>query len=737
MTVHILGVRHHSPACARLVHHVITTVRPATVLVEGPLDFNPRLPELLLPHTLPVALFTWAPDRRSSWLPLSDSSPELVALRAAQEVGAEARLCDLPAWHPAFEGRSRLDEDGGDALSRAWVDTLRERWQLDDEDALWDHLFELPLTYDALRARLEAWFLRLRDGRPAGPRDAPRELAMAQALAWAAPRGDVVLVCGGWHAPALEGWRDLPPVFPTVQTPPDAGAWIVPFSDQRLDSFAGYAAGMPMSGWQARAWAEGPDAVGEAALAHVVGWLRERGHPVSTADQIALHTTADALRRLRGHAALARVDVLDAITSVLVRDALPAPAPWTRRGPLPADTHPVLVEVARALAGERLGRLAPETPRPPLLHDVARLLDAHGLAPGALPRTLALRGEDPRAVVLHRLRVLGAPGFELRRRPTPVEPDERWQLSQHPDLDARLIEASGWGGTLEEAAQALLVDRLQRAQGDMAAVAAALDDAVRAQLSVQLALGALAATVAQERSLAALGAGLRAVHDLQREFAQRRGSRRGEGVREAVDAALRAAFDRGLWLVEGRTGPAAPADAGEIAAVRALRDVARAAPSPHADAVMGRVAWAPEAPPALRGAALGWAWSLGRDVAGDAAALATALPPTRLGDWLAGLLALARGAAAASGPLVAAVDRVTATLPPDELLIALPSLRLAFSWLSPEERYAVALAAAALHGRGEGAAVALLRPGADPLTVARGAALDAAVEAVAQRWGLA
>ena len=45
--LHVVGVRHHSPACARFTAHVIARVRPAFVLVEGPVDMNARMGELL------------------------------------------------------------------------------------------------------------------------------------------------------------------------------------------------------------------------------------------------------------------------------------------------------------------------------------------------------------------------------------------------------------------------------------------------------------------------------------------------------------------------------------------------------------------------------------------------------------------------------------------------------------------------------------------------------------------
>src|SRR5439155_18384698 len=60
MALHVAGVRHHSPACAKLVGHVIRTVRPRHVLIEGPSDMNGRLAELYLPHRLPVAVLSYA-----------------------------------------------------------------------------------------------------------------------------------------------------------------------------------------------------------------------------------------------------------------------------------------------------------------------------------------------------------------------------------------------------------------------------------------------------------------------------------------------------------------------------------------------------------------------------------------------------------------------------------------------------------------------------------------------------
>ena len=80
----VVGVRHHSPACARLVAETIRRVGPRFVLIEGPADMNGRLDELALPHRLPVAIFSYYQTEErahASWSPFCAYSPEWVALR--------------------------------------------------------------------------------------------------------------------------------------------------------------------------------------------------------------------------------------------------------------------------------------------------------------------------------------------------------------------------------------------------------------------------------------------------------------------------------------------------------------------------------------------------------------------------------------------------------------------------------------------------------------------------------
>ncbi|MBX7192377.1 MAG: hypothetical protein K1X94_09975 [Sandaracinaceae bacterium] len=807
--LHVIGIRHHSPACARLVAHVIERVRPAHVLIEGPADMNARMDELRLAHAMPVAIFTFLreeprtdasgdhPGRRhASWTPFCSYSPEWVALTEGTRVGAEVRFCDLPAWDPAFEGRTNryADQEGPDAgtsddpnarvlegprTSKRYGEALCKRYGVDDIDTLWDHLFEGPVgasaggaSLDELAHRLATYFEHLRNDEPGGPRDAPREELMSRFAAWAvlegsarSPARDVVLVCGGFHAPfvekrtaeivrAFEADGETMPM-PVVAQPSESarfGSYLVPYTYRRLDAFAGYDAGMPSPGFYELVFERGAEHAAERLLEIAVERLRKKKQLVSTADLIAARTLAEALRAMRGHAALLRTDLLDALASALVKDGLDAPLPWARRGPMAPRTDPLLVEIVSALSGEREGRLDPRTPRPPLVFDVEAELAKHDLVSTAEPRTvkLSLRDEAGRARsrVLHRLSVLAIPGYVRASGPrwaTDTLLDEVWALTRSTEQHPALIEASIWGATLESAALARLEDALVRSGGKLAALTEVLGAAVFVGiggLAMQV-IERVESAIANEHALGDVGTAISRLFDV---FLH--GELLGAQGASALERVLAASLERGLWLLEGVVGPTAPLDEAEVRAVAAMRDVIVRGPSTmaaergRAEGVFGRRALDPQAPPGIRGAALGALWSLAQgETSEEREALAVAATkgaslPTILGDFLGGLFVVARAEALHADGLLAAIDEVLVALDDHDVLVGLPSLRLAFSFFPPREREAIAKKILARHGRSGTAAHQMLKLRVAPRDVAAGLEMDAAATSLARRFGL-
>lgn len=775
MPVEYLGVRHHSPACARLVASTIEALSPAYVLIEGPVEMNDRLDEFLLGHQLPIAVFTGYRDGdigASSWAPFCEYSPEWQALTAGRRAGAQVRFIDLPAWHPALAERTNryADEERWYALA---TERLCAEFGVDNPDVLWDQLAELD-PGDDLADRLATYFDLLRGDLPASDGDARREEYMARWVAAArADAGDapVVVVTGGFHRPALirladiepDGWPDVPV--------PDGNAWtasyLVPFSFRRLDAFDGYQSGMPSPEYYQQLWQHGPAAAADRLTATVVGRLRERGQHVSTADLIAARTTAGALSAVRGHRQPSRTDVLDALASALVTEALEVPLPWTGRGRLAAGTHPVVVEMVAALAGERTGRLHPDTPQPPLVGDVqAQLVEQRLDGDGEVRLDLAEPAGLAASRLLHRLRILGITGFDRLSGPAIGEDpvlDERWRLTPGEARTVGLIEAAGYGTTLADAAAARLAERVTLATtrpgpagpaggvgpasppngigpanppgsaGDLDALAAILFDAAHAGLTTLAGrtVGQLAAGLSRAADLGGLGRVLAVLIALWRQD-----TLLGTAGDATLAELLPYGVDRAVWLAE-RTQGAGPAEPRRLAALAAVRDAVRhqlpGVDSEPVLAAMRRLGANRAAPPDLRGAAYGLCWALGDPVAD--AAVSAAGRPGILGDWLAGLFALAREEALADESVSAALDQLVADLTDDDFLAELPALRQAFRYFPPRERVRIAERIAARHGR-PAPGRTLLRLPDDPLALAAATALDSQVHQVLVAEGL-
>ncbi|HEY4459742.1 MAG TPA: DUF5682 family protein [Pseudonocardiaceae bacterium] len=746
-----IGIRHHSPACARLVESTIRARRPAFVLVEGPADMNERMGELLLGHELPVAILSYYRDAKRthlSWSPFCAYSPEWVALTVGTEVGAQVRFIDLPAWHEAFADRANRYADA-DARYAEVSERLCREFAVDNVDTLWDHLVEIEPD-DGIEDRLTTYFDMLRGESVAGADDTAREAYMARWVrAAVAEAGDrpVVVVTGGFHQPALGALLNEPDMdWPEVPTP-DAdsvgASYLVPYSFQRLDAFVGYESGMPSPEYYQRVWADGPAAAANGLVEVVVDRLRARKQRVSTADLIAARSLSEGLARLRGHQVPARTDILDGLVSALISEDLDQPLPWTSRGQLRPGAHPVVVEMVAALSGDRVGRLHQDTPAPPLVTAIDTALTSLELdQPGQFRLRLTDERDLRRSRLLHQLRILNVPGFHRERGPSagadPV-PVEVWTISRDELRLPALIEAGAYGATPLDAASARLAERVLDAADDLAALATALFDAALSGIA------ALAEEVAET-----IGAGVRVATEigpLGSVLATVLGLWRhddlfGTARSPLFGAVITATVTRLLWLVEGVRGGPAPADRQRLAAVVALRDALRHAESivdvelADALAVAGRIGANAGAPPDLRGAATGLTWSFGP---AEGAVLPSS--PGELGDWLAGLFALARdellaGYSVDEPGLLGLIDSTVVELDEPDFLAALPALRQAFAYFPPRERETIARH---LLDRRQlrGSARALLRTSVDPLVIAEAKALEATVSALLASTGLA
>jgi uncharacterized protein DUF5682 len=457
---------------------------------------------------------------------------------------------------------------------------------------------------------------------------------------------------------------------------------------------------------------------------------------------------------MRAHRVLTRIDVLDGLAGALVKEALDAPLPWTRRGTLAKHTDAMLVELVAAFSGEKYGALAKGTPAPPLLDDTFAELARVGVEPKRGAQKVTAKLTDPdgalRSHVLHRVRVLGIPGFARTRAPsllrTKTDLSEEWSVERLLETDPALIEAAVYGGSLVAASAAKLEERC-RTGTDVSALADALFDAALCGIRTLTDrwLHEIAARVAQEPALGALGKAMHRLLPLWHGdvLFDMRGS-------AELGHVLAACFDRALWLFEGIQGPTAELDEGHVHAVHAVRELIRhgppeiAAMHSRAHAVCERRVADVEAPPALRGAALGLLWSsrpdeTGADEQRAIAALRASSRPATVGDFLAGLFILAREEVMHSEALLGAIDSAMTTMTRDDFMIALPAVRQAFSYFPPRERLTIAEGVLARFETETGKRVdphELLSTPIAPEQVQRGARIDQAAHDLAKRFGL-
>lgn len=710
-------VRHHSPAGAALVSALIEQLRPSAVLIEGPSDFNDRIDELLLDHELPIAIYSYVRGggtQRGAFYPFCEYSPEWSALHRARRSGIVVRFIDLP-WADVARDSHAIHRYADAELKRGrYVRMLCDRMHVEDFDDLWDAIIESQesLTLDDYlkRAHSLCLYIRVWD-ETVRLEDRRREAFMAQQIQSVCndTAGPVLVVTGGFHSSALaarlEGYRcpgadDDEPVDQEAQQPDppaidERGISLTTYSYERLDSLTGYNAGMPNPGFYEHAWrqrrAEGVFSH-QPLLIDLVQELRRRKQTLSTADLIAVETSARALAALRGRETVWRRDLIDAVTSALIKDELE----YGCRSPFVDAVHAVL-------RGDRRGKLAQGTRMPPLVDDIRRQLAEAQIEVTRRGDTINLDllkpDELPKSRILHRLKILGIAGVERTGGTNFFERDdltrlwESWRLRWSPEFEASCIEASRYGATLADAVTTRLTEMAGAFDRDATAAAALLVQAAQTgveTISTTL-IDRLGALIREESVFVGAAGALGHIlflfcHD--EAFGTNRLPRIGQLLGEA--------FARSLWLLE-LLGRSAGDESVLLRGMKTLLETSqRTVDSPGMTgcdraefiAVMTRVERDSHKPAAVRGAAAGILWTFGiaddEQILSDLMVFAT---PGDLGDFLAGLFALARETAQRHAKLVRTIDHLLTEFSADDFQASLPSLRLAFTYFTPREKH--------------------------------------------------
>lgn len=499
--VTLLGIRHHGPGSSRMVAAALDHVRPEVVLIEGPPEADALLPHVpSLTPPVAVLLHDEADPSSAAFWPFAEFSPEWQALRWAASNDVPVRFFDLPA-------AASLSSDSASGGSIDPIALLAEAAGFDDPERWWEDVVEHSASDPiSLAAAVTEAMAAVRSslveglwttGEPKsefdrsareeargaagviGEHTLRREAFMRRSLRQAMKDfpGEVAVVCGAWHVPAL--MAPLPTatsdnaLLKGLPRRKVSGTW-VPWSHGQLAAASGYGAGVDSPGWYAHLWEHRSDVV-PRWFARACSVLRSEDLPASTASAVEAVRLADVLAALRGRPSPGLSEVTDAALAVLCG----------------GGEVPLRLVHRKLVVGERLGSVGEDVPRSPLAADLARLQRRLKLPPQLEPKQLRLdlrkENDRERSKLLRRLEVLGVPWGKPDRSNSLGTFAEVWQLAWNPAFAVSVAVAARHGTTVASASATVLrlqadeAGRVARAAEVLArAVGCELPDAVEA-----------------------------------------------------------------------------------------------------------------------------------------------------------------------------------------------------------------------------------------------------------------
>lgn len=472
--LYLAPVRHHSPACAWALATMIREIKPAHVLIEEPVDLEGHIPHLLDAETVaPVALvsITEGENRLAAYYPFTDHSPEYVAMREAEKIGATIRFIDLPT---AAKNLSRFDpnhpiaQDESPFDSSDYIDALCRRLACRDGFELWDHLFEARLGTSDWRSFFTDCGTYCAGVRAATPEavidftgDADREAHMSSCIAEALDlnTGPVLVVVGGFHAPALTTPKK------SKTTPSATGqSYLIRYGYGAMDALSGYGAGLPQPGYYDTLWQMALEAGGSPDWAltsakitdDFAAWLKARGRSITVPARVEALRVATGLAAMRGRDGALRHDLMDGLTTALVKGESGHAEIWSEW-------------LQEYLKGTRLGDVPASAGSPPLVEDARERAKSHrfDLSDGTeRRRKLDIRRKASQldaSRFLHAMSLLET-GFARRQTGPDYVHDaqtellfEEWTYAWSPAVEGHLIEVAVHGNTLPDACLSHLV----------------------------------------------------------------------------------------------------------------------------------------------------------------------------------------------------------------------------------------------------------------------------------------
>jgi hypothetical protein len=491
-------VRHHSPACSFHLKKVIEEYKPEVILIEGPSNANYLIPTLVHEESkTPLSIYYTYSDSEAlldeekgkymCYYPFLDFSPEFTAIKTASYKNIPAEFIDLPyeqilvnsntgkGVREKFKKKSYNDDYLFDRSK--FIKKLCKKQNCRSFNELWEKLYEIDginiSTEEFVKNLLAYCYLSRVDYTEEMLQTegctAREEYMQMQIEKNAKKYNRVLIVTGGFHTWGLLQLRDkkIKVKLKKIKKE-DVGAYAMAYSFEECDQLNGYASGMPYAAFYQRIWkslCEKNEKPYEDTVMYFITKcgreLRKNGEGISTADSIEALNMAKGLAALRDKMQCGVYELLDGVRSSFIK------------GEISVSNNAPLDTLKKLMTGDKIGKLSETADVPPIVLDFREKCKRLRIKLNtSVKQEKALdiyKTKSHRNIskLFHMMNFLETefcirtkgPDFAANRNTNLIR--EIWNYRWSPAVDARLIEHSVYGGSLQEAVCEIIAKRIQ------------------------------------------------------------------------------------------------------------------------------------------------------------------------------------------------------------------------------------------------------------------------------------
>ena len=492
-------VRHHSVACSYHLQKVMERYEPDCILIEGPEGANELLPIMADAESeAPFAVYYSYQDSKGyvskeknaykCYYPFLDYSPELVAVRYGTGKGIHTAFFDLPyaeiliACEENKGLRKKTDKNNYNddyyLAKNAFFQWLVERTGVRNFDEFWEKYFELNglqmATEEFVKNLLHYCVLsRMHSSKTELQEEGclAREAYMRANIAQAQKKYKrILVVTGGFHTYGLLQ-ADAQEKYPLHNIEKEAqGVYLMSYSMEAADSLNGYASGMPFPNFYQQIYEQmQKEAACQKAyqdtvlrlLVKVGKEVRKKDGYLSTYDEICAYRMAQNLAGLRGKPYPGAYELWDSVLSSYIK------------GEYNQATKRPMEILAKNLTGRQIGKVCKNAIVPPLVQDFEATGRSYRLKIGSSIKTevtlsiFSTKRHRDISKFFYRMCFLDT-AFAIRQKGPDIRLKkdrnlirEIWSYKWSSQVISALIDASVYGGTLEEACTSLAFAKLK------------------------------------------------------------------------------------------------------------------------------------------------------------------------------------------------------------------------------------------------------------------------------------